>query len=92
MKMKTVDQNSQDAVKLVLRDIVLNTFIRKGERLKSNELSVQLNLEKEKINLKKEDNKYMSRSKQRIKIKQRESSQQSAVSFERLIQDQRQSS
>lgn len=56
-------------MKLVLRDIVLNTFIRKGERLKSNELSVQLNLEKEKINLKKEDNKYMSRSKQRIKIK-----------------------
>ena len=74
MKMKTVDQNSQDAVKLVLRDIVLNTFIRKGERLKSNELSVQLNLEKEKINLKKEDNKYMSRSKQRIKIKQNQAS------------------
>lgn len=35
MKRKTIDQNSWDAVKMVLRGITLNTFIRKEERLKS---------------------------------------------------------
>lgn len=35
MKRKTIDQNSWDAVKIVLRGIALNTFIRKEERLKS---------------------------------------------------------
>ena len=35
MKRKTIDQNSWDAVQMVLRGIALNSFIRKEEGLKS---------------------------------------------------------
>lgn len=46
---------------MVLRGNPLNTFSRK-KRLKINELNIQLHLENEnKINLKKEDNKYTSK-------------------------------
>lgn len=54
MKRKTVDQNSWDTVDVGLRGIALNTFIRKEESLKINELSVQFNLEKGKSNKPKE--------------------------------------
>lgn len=39
-----------DVVTVVLRGIALSTFIRKEEKLKINELSVQFNLEKGKQN------------------------------------------
>lgn len=35
MKRKTIDQNSWDAVQMVLRGITLNSFIRKEEGFKS---------------------------------------------------------
>lgn len=48
---------------VVLRGTALNTFIRKEERLISNEPSVQLNLEKGKQNKPKERKLYIYMSK-----------------------------